>query len=574
MSDNTTEPDVPAANEAPPASEMETDPVVRDLDARLPSGYDLDGHMIVKLKSAGRSRPLCGPVIVRSHARTATGAGWCAELAFRSVDGTWQSAVVAMRDLLGAPGRVVARLVDRGFDLRGRPKEVCDMLRAMPVDRIGLAVEVTGWVGDGFDTFICPTGEIVTDARAPREVLFSGRPRVTAPSSDRCVEEAWEAALFDAGMSDAMTVGLCAALAPVILPVSGAPSFLLHAHGNETAGRIMRTVAAGLWGPPAQLTLGWRDPLPRILAEIEAARDGLVVLEGYEPRHHRKVPAVTEALAAMEAKGRVVVLSTGMTPLVPTDGRASSVQDFRHVVDVDTRSWDTERADEIMETAASNSGVFGPGFVRSAINWGIGNQRIFLEIRTDDIRDVLTEKDTVPVDAETDRVCRVIGALHGTGAVLEKQKLVPGMKRPKSLCQRLFKEWVARHRGVLSSQDRALLSKAATEIRRLLREDALTPLDTADAVVPLSDVGWHDDHAVYLTVRTMTAVATAGEASLERLIDLLIAQDLLRPGRERGNQFRLPSRVPGRPRAYKIRRPEILRFATAGHGDADDRAGG
>jgi hypothetical protein len=279
---------------------------------------------------------------------------------------------------------------------------------------------------------------------------------------------------------------------------------------------------------------------------------------------------VAEALAAMEATGRVVVLSTGMTPLVPTDGRASSVQDFRHVVDVDTRSWDTERADEIMEVAAGTTGMFGPRFVRSAIDWGVGNKRTFLEIRTDDIRDVLSEQGTVPVDAETDRVCHVIGALHAAGAVLEKQKLVPGMKRPTSLCQRLVKEWVARHRGVLSSRDHALLSRAATEIRRLLREDALTPLDTAEGAVLLSDVGWYDDDAVYLTVPTMKTIATAGEASLDRLIDLLLAQDLLVHGRERGNQFRLPSRVPGRPRAYKILRPEILRFAAAEHGDAGD----
>jgi hypothetical protein len=50
---------------------------------------------------------------------------------------------------------------------------------------------------------------------------------------------------------------------------------------------------------------------------------------------------------------------------------------------------------------------------------------------------------------------------------------------------------------------------------------------------------------------------------LDRLFDLLQVQDLLKPGGERGYQFKLPSRVAGRPRAYRISR-DILRFAAVG----------
>ena len=164
------------------------------------------------------------------------------------------------------------------------------------------------------------------------------------------------------------------------------------------------------------------------------------------------------------------------------------------------------------------------------------------------------------VDVETQRISRAFGALHGAGAFIELDKLVPGFKRPTELMQRLFTDRVAKHRGVLSAPERALLANAATAIREQLRANALIPLDVED-VVPISDLGWHDDHAVYLTGSAMIAIAQASGSTLEKLVDLLLAQGLLRPGRERGHQYRLPTRVPGRPRAYRISR-EVLRLAT------------
>jgi hypothetical protein len=61
----------------------------------------------------------------------------------------------------------------------------------------------------------------------------------------------------------------------------------------------------------------------------------------------------------------------------------------------------------------------------------------------------------------------------------------------------------------------------------------------------------------------MTRVAAAGGSSIDRLIDLLLSRKLLQHQAERGNQWRLPSKVVGRPRAYKIPRAAILRYAAA-----------
>jgi hypothetical protein len=547
------------------------DVILRDLYARLPHGYDFDGHSILRVISSGRARQICGPVIVRAQARTAAGAGWCAQIVFRSRDGTWQTTIAQMRDLLNAPARVASGLIDRGFELRGRPKDLCDYLLAVQVDQIGEALEGTGWVNNQFDAFICPSGQVVMRTGVSRQILFSGQPRVMepqiAPDQRAQAAQTWITAIRAHEAPEAVMIGLCAAFAPVILPVRGDPSFLLHLHGSDAAGRISRTVAAGVWGPVAQLSLGWADPLPRILAAIEATRDGLVVLAGYQPRHHRKAAAVAEAMAAMDAAGRhrVVILSTGLTPVIASDPRSpiSDGQDLRNVVDIDARAWDAEAANAIAEAAGTDAGVLGPQIMQSILNWRLGEKRTFLTIRIDDVLEVLTHEDVGPIDTETDHIARVFGALHGAGAVLELQKPPSGLDRSTLMFQRLFADWIAHSRGVLSAPERVLIGQTATAIRDLLRDGALTPLDTADLVVPLNEIGWCDKDAVYLSVATVTAIAARGGVSLDWLIDLLLSQSLLQHQQERGNQWRLPSRVPGRPRAYKIPRARILRYAAA-----------
>jgi hypothetical protein len=580
MQDKNFEEILPAVDQAAPAEDAEpqVDPLLEELRARLPEGYELVGNMIHRLRSAGRALPLCGPVLVRSQARGADGSGWTLDVVFRAFDGGWQAAVLPMRDLLKAPGRVVADLVDRGLDLRGRPQEVCDLLRAMEVDRVSLAVGVTGWVGEGYDTFILPSGQIITGSTGAdaHRVLFTGTPRVAAtPVQDdlrAALAERWGRGVVGDLPDDPVLLGLCAAITPVLLPITGSPSFLLHLHGNDGVGRLSRAVAASVWAQSGELHLTWSDPLPRILAEIGAARDSLVLLAGYEPRHHRKLPAIAEALGGIDAAGpgRVVVLSTGTVPLLGGDGKAPAGQDLRNIIDIDTRPWVVDDPERVLAAAAQYAGTFGPALLRASITWGVGNQKTFLDSRGDDIRQSVSGRDDLPLDAETERVALATGAMHEAGnlvmlrmPVAEAKTEVSRLKRVAALCKRLLEGWIGKHRGVLSAPDRALLNHAATQVRDLLRDGALTSLDTPEGTVPLTDIGWYDDHFVYLTGPTIAGIAQAADAGLDRLFDLLEGQDLLKPGGERGYQYKLPSRVPGRPRAYRLSRA-ILRFAPVG----------
>lgn len=583
MPDETTEKNEPEADQvvAADGAEPEADLLLQQVRDRLPEGYELVGHMIHRILSAGRTQPLCGPMLVRSQARGADGAGWSLEVAFRAFDGTWQYEVLPMRDLLKSPGRVVADLVDRGLDLRGKPQQVCDLLRTIEVDRVSLAVEVTGWVGAGSDAFILPSGEIIARSDVggqSQTVLFTGAPRVGAKpmaETDRVASASeWGRGVLGERPEDAVMLGVCAAIAPVLLPVTGDPSFLLHLHGNDGVGRLSRAVAASVWADPVELHLTWSEPLPRLLAEIRAARDGLVLLAGYEPRHHRKIAAIAEVLAGIDAAGpgRVVVLSTGMVPLLGGDGKALPGQDLRNIIDTDARTWVLEDPERVLSAASKHAGSFGPEFLRACIDWDVWkeNNRRSIGIKTDDIRDTVTGPEHLPLDAETERVVQAFGAMHGagyqitmhmSGALIVAQ--YPLRAQFKAFCIGLLEGWIARHRGLLSAPDRALLSRAATAVRDLLRDDALVSLENPDGAVALSEVGWFDDHFVYLSGATIAGIARDAEAQLDRLFDLLQVQDLLKPGGERGYQFKLPSRVAGRPRAYRISR-DILRFAAVG----------
>lgn len=582
MPDKTTEQEGPAPDQAAPedAPKPQADPLLEQVRVRLPEDYELIGPMIHQIRSAGRTKPICGPVLVRSQARGADGTCWTLDVAFRTFDGDWQSAVLPMRDLLKVPARVVAELVDRGLDLRGKPGEVCDLLRAMEVERVSLAVGVTGWVGTDFERFILPSGEVVAPSgnADAAGVLFTGGARVAARAmteADRAASAAkWVEGVIGQQPDNAVMLGLCAAIAPVLMPIKADTSwsFLLHLHGSDGAGRLSRAVAASVWAQPTELHLTWSEPQSRLLAAIRGARDSLVLISGYEPRHHRKIPAIAEALAGIDAagRGRVVVLSTGMVPLLGGDGKALPGQDLRNIIDIDCRSWEVDDPERVLAVAAQHAGSVGPEVLRASIEWGVGSQSTYLGIRREEIKKTVTGLDDLPLDAETDRVAMACGDLYGAGHLVmsrmshalagPKHKL---QERLKTFCAQLLEGWIAKHRGVLSAQDRALLSRVATAVRDLLRDEVLVSLDHPDETVPLSDSGWFDDSFVYLTGSTITGIAREAEADLGRLFDLLQVQDLLKPGGERGYQYKLPSRVFGRPRAYRISR-DVLRFAAVG----------
>jgi hypothetical protein len=554
---------------ASPHGQIDHEEMLNSIVDRLPDGYVFRQEVICRALDHGRYSPLCGPIIVHAEARGADGADWCKQVRYRSKDGAWHEVVVSSRDLVGASNRLVLGLIDKGFDVFGRPKEVCDLLRKMRVDTFLGAVSRTGWVGTSFETYICPTGEVLSHT-APKaldksKVLFSGTPRVQRRSAGRVKD--WCDALRPVQSHEAVLVGLCAGIAPVLLPVTGHPSFLLHICGNEAAGRLCSQVAAAVWGPVGCLDLSWSEPEKTLVAAIGRARDSLVTLTGYMPRHAGKLAAIVEAMEDMDAAGgaggRVVILSTGIESLAFGSDRPKMRAGFRNVFDIQAEQWDESAIVESVTAALLASGSFGPAVVEAAMKWGPrAALASWLNIRREDILDALGRPGG-QADTETHHAANVFGALYGAGQLAAKRDLLSVPKAEQLVTfRKLFLAWVGRNNGLLSVADRSLLSAVADEMVRLMAAGELVSLEGTQGAVSAEAIGWQDPTWFYLSGQAILNIAVAQGVLPERVVDLLLTQGLLQPGGERGHKFRLPSRVPGRPRAYRIS-PEALRFASA-----------
>lgn len=545
------------------------DDLLQDAIDRLPTGYIEHDGMIWRRSGTAAPVAICGPIFVKCHACDSDQRNWCMEVCFQSLNGTWKDAVVPLPDLTGAPVRVVSALIDLGFSVLGRPKDVCDLLRLSKPDAIAEAVPVAGWVDRALRTYVCPTGEVLSGPMRPGEpspahFVYTGRARITAKPRGALKE--WTTALQPVRHSEAAIVGVCAAIAPVFLPATGHPSFLVHLHGNAAAAAMSCQVAASVWGPAGCLTLGWQEPVSRLVAEVAAAKDGLVIVTGYAPRHAAKLSAVTAAMAAMDSAGgtggRVVILSTGAEPLTAGPDRSQGRHALQNVIDVDASAWDDTFDAETLSAAFAARGCFGPTVVRAAIDWGIReSQSLSLQIRCADILDALGQNHRT-TDVETLQASWAFGALYAAGKFMGSRQLLFDRDAPLlEIFRKMFLNWNAQSIGHFSEVDRGLLRAVADEIRALTAAGALVDLDRTQGAIPADVVGWQDDHWFYLSSDALAAIAAAQAVRQEQLVDLLLAQELLRPGGERGHKFRLPSRVTGRPRAYRIS-PETLRFAS------------
>lgn len=562
-----------ASQEVSMRAEEESEAAASDADMetpQLPAGYACARDRICIEKQDGRLVELCGPVRVRCLASTEDGAEWYLRVRFQSADGYWREAAVPRQDLVLSPSRVARVLLGKGFDLRGTPRELCKLLLAMEPDARGRAISETGWVGANFSSYVAPDGAVLT-ARGVAETdlksVFTGE--VRHPGGARDTLEAWQSAVIGTAPSQLALLGVCIGFAPVVMSSLAQPSFLLHLIGPQQTNVVAKAVAASVWGAPGALECSWQQPVAQLVDAIAGARDSLVILSGYEPRHARKLAAVLDALSARDSKvgdqARVLILSTGSGPLLQDVGKGVDTGD---IIELDLASAPGAEADAgtdpeaVLAATSSNYGTAGPAFVEAFMRFHRerGQSRDFLQMRCDDILDVLF-RDRALADQETRRACDALGVLFGAGKLAVNRGVLPKKLPLEELFRRLAKAWRSRCVGLLSEDDhRALIGMAGT-LRDLART-ALVSLDQ-EVAIPAEGPGWQDAQHLYLAPDTLTQLATTHGYSRDRVLVLLREQGVLVPGNERGLQFRMPSRVAGRPRAYRVSR-QLLRFAPTG----------
>lgn len=534
--------------------------------AALPAGFELDRGRIWK-DHRGNLSPVCAPIVKVARARHTDGTGWCHLVHFLAADGSVRETVISARQLISSPAIVIGQLADQGFELWAAVRDVCGLLQQMEPPDILEAVSVTGWIGGGLDAYVLPDGRVLTgtgdavENRATR-VLFTGPPR-QMPACRGTVDEWSNMIAGTAVPSPPVAVGVCIAIASLFLSHTGASSFMLHLSGDDKANTACRAVAASAWGAPGALEITWEKPAREIAAAVGQARDGLLIISGYEAHHAKKVGTVTTALTARDGLAsegsRVVILSTGAVPLMEAGGPHGQ-SNLRSVIDLNTQSWSDCEVDDATADAIRIYGSFGPASVKALIKYGAreGRLRTFLNCRCDDILNAM-RRHPAPADADTRRVSQALGALFGAGNFMINRKALHWEAADlESIFRQLAEQWVAQHSGLLPEGERILLAALAEAVADL--EPELVSLNAEDISDTADGVGWHDAQWLYLATPAMTRLALAVERAPDRIVALLKEQGLLQPGMERGLKFRMTSRIAGRPRTFRVSR-DLLRFA-------------
>lgn len=533
---------------------------MRAVETGLPRGYLLEGDMICFRGNQEDLSPVCGPLRLVLRARSVSGDDWTCLFRFMAMDGAWRDCQVAQADLSLSLGAVLARLEDQGFAVRDK-RRTSELMRALHSNDLRWSTRETGWTGSDFTQYVTPAGVALGKPGAAGLSVFTGSP--PSGCGTRETLDTWRETVPGRNPSAAALIGACAAIAPITLARLANPSFILHLHGNDGAGRIARDVASSVWGTPGSLQLSWKDPVRRISAAIAQARDGLVILSGYDNAQAHKLAGIAEAMAAHDATAsRVVVLSTGRSAIIGGAKPLPSQSVGVVIVDLDAAGWDAADDGAISRAAGQAYGRFGPSVVEAFIDWR-GKQSPFLSIRCDELLDTLVERRELADEAMRD-AAHALGALFGAARMAASCKLWdPGDL--KSAFTALLQDWAAQADGRLSAQDRAMIALVADGIAELLESADLSPINGGESSV----AGWFDDHWFYLTKEGFRQIADSSEGArtvilrivVEKALQTLHAEALLHPGNEaRSLQFRVRTPDGARARVYRITR-DIMRYA-------------
>ena len=561
----------PHEDDGQDAADAATEALLTEVDAALPEGFELGERDIMRLHNNEERVHVCAPIHPVVQARHGDGTGWCHLVRFLAADDSLREAIIPARQLVANPTQALAALVDQGFQFRGRAGDICALIQRMASPVIAEAVDVTGWVGRAFDTYVMANGKTLAWTgnaveESPARAVFTGRPRQRVAHYGTLEE--WSRNVVGTDPENTpVVIGACIAFAPAILSHTGNPSFLLHLSGNTTAQAACRAVAASAWGEVGALEISWERPAREIVAEIARARDGLLILSGYEPHHARKVEAVSTALAAQDGDpqrgGRVVILSTGAVPLKDPNNQ-HGLSDLGSMIDLDTSSWPSRSAEDAIAASSEFYGTFGPAAVSALIKYKTrqeGDLESYLDIRSKDILQQMRLETKTRIDAETSYVSTALGTLFSAGHFMMNRKvLLWGKPRaPVDVLGAIAQDWRRNHLGGLDDAGRALLMIIADRVAEL-SQDGLEPLESPEIAYTTTGPGWQDDSFFYLTTATIADIARQANQPLKGVIARLKAQGLLHPGSDRGDKFRMTSRIAGRPRAYRVSR-ELLSFA-------------
>lgn len=541
------------------------------------------------------SVPFCSPFRVKALVEASKSKHWSRVVELLNPKGELVECIIAEGSLTGRPRDAIATLSNHGLQVHNeyQIRVILDLVRNWPVpsEAYLTLIDRVGWT-QGRDAFILTSGRVITrKGEAPR-YRFGGEPSGKEIGSLAL----WRDHIGALAVGNTnMVFGISLGFSTALFEFTELDTTIYHLFAKTSEGKT-RTLRSALtvWPRIGDKEKTWAGTINGLEAEIAASHNILLGLDELRGDATPDLPALIYRFAngASKARGRkeggakeretwrTAVLSTGEISFVdvvsklggmPTGGQGVRMLDipatghygvFDALHGSETSDDFVARLDKAIRRAW---GAAGAAFVEK-----------LLELEEETLRDIL-ETDVRRYEVALQRH---LGVIPGD----EKTSEIRRVLRSFALVATAG-EW-ASDWGLTGWETGAAYAAAQTIAERWLHGRGRIPFEQTQTLkkvqeyltineqrfVPLSDAGsrrehgagepvYQDDTFIYLLPAALAHMARElAITETEKVLEALTEGGFLeRGGEDKSRQHRLPSVVPNRPRAYRIRRT-ILNF--------------
>lgn len=565
----------------------------------LPPQFQLSQAGIAHKPLPGqRSIPFCSPFRVKALVEAQKTKHWSRVIELLNPKGELVDCIIAEGSLTGRPRDAIATLSNHGLRVYNEYQigVILDLVRNWPVpsEAYLTLVDKVGWTQDR-DAFILTSGRVLTRKGAAPRYRFGDEPSGQEIGSLTLWRDHMAAlAVGNANMVFGISLGFSTALLDLSLEFMEPETLIYHLYVKTTKGktRTLRT-ALTVWPKIGKKDKTWAGTITGLEAEIAQSHSILMGLDELRADSVPDLPALIYRFAngASKARGRkeggakeretwlTAVLSTGEDSFVdvisklgslPTGGQGVRMLDipatgqygiFDALHGAETSDDFLARLDKSIRKAW---GPAGAAFVENLLE--LGEDALGDALETDVRRyEVALQRHlgVIPGDEKTTEVRRVLRsfALVATAGEWASDWGLTGWETGAAYAavQTIAERWLE-GRGTLPFEHSTNLKKAYEYLT--LNEQRFSALTAAGDSVShgTQGLGFRDETFFYLLPGTLSEMARQFDTTTNKLLEALLEGRFLERGGEgKSLQFRLPSLVPGRPRAYRIRRT-ILDF--------------
>lgn len=568
--------------------------------AELPTGYKATTAGFEKKLGGGQKMtPFCTLFRVKALVRTPKSQLWSRVVELIDPTGALVECIISAGTLTGKPRDAVAQLADKGLQVYNdyEIRTIAQLIRnwTVPSEAYLTLVDRVGWTQDR-DAFIMTSGRVLTRKGSAPRYRFGGEPSGTEIGSLALWRDHSAAlAVGNTNMVFGISLGFSTALLEFSLGFLEPETLIYHLYAKTSRGktRTLRT-AMTVWPRLGEKDKTWAGTITGLEAEIAQSHSILMGLDELRGDATPDLPALIYRFAngSGKARGRkeggakeretwlTAVLSTGEHSFVeavrklgsmPTGGQGVRMLDipatgqygvFDALHGSETSDAFVARLDKAIRKAW---GPAGAAFVEKLLELEEATLRDTLETDVRRYEAALQQHlGVIPGDEKTSEIRRVLRsyALVATAGEWASDWGLTGWESgaAHAATQTIAERWL-HGRGRLPFEQTQTLKKVQEYLT--VNEHRFIPLSDARKRPDHGAVGpvYQDDTFIYLLPAALAEMARELHITkTDEVLEALAEGGFLESGGEKNSlQKRLPSVVPNRPRAYRIRRT-ILNF--------------